>query len=355
MIEELRNDLHSTDRAGEAVAIWEKGVQKEKDGSMTDAVNFYRQALKINEKVEKIYRNILHEEWALQKQLQELKVSSNVNEGTTDAGAHVEQGLSSNIGREADNVLPCWILEMLPNDILLKIVESVILISGESWLNLSLTCTTFNELCFHNSIAFKKFAGYVYSRQTYDKISMDLNGISDLTILEEALWGSNHEKMLQDRPYVKFQGVYISIVNYLRHGSVAEGSSSLINPIHMITYYRYLRFYPNGQCLRLLTTEEPSHIVKRYTDKTPPHGSEICRWDIGFADNFGHLTIRRSSEKYSFVEELQIKSQGSRRHHKLKWLNSTVLDKEGNISECSLRNEKPFFFSRVKSYITDIE
>lgn len=338
------------DTSLKAVSIWEKGVQKERDGSMTDAIKFYRQALKIHDKVENIYRKKLHEEWMLQKKLAELEISS-----TSDSSPEGERDTITlnDHEEEEQELLPCWILEMLPSDILLEIVEQVVLISGESWLNLSQTCKKFNELCFHNSIPYKVFASYIYARQKYDEISLELNDISDLSILENELWGSNHKKMLKDRPYLKFQGVYISIVNYLRHGANAEGSSSLINPIHMITYYRYFRFYPDGRCLRLVTTSEPSQIINHYNDKNPPSGSDICQWSISLDDNLGHLNVRRSSEKYSFIEEFRIKNQGYKRHHRLKWSTSTVIDKEGNASECSLRNEKPFFFSRVRSFATE--
>lgn len=49
-------DYEKDPRAKEAIAIWEKGVLKEKDGSMSDAINFYRSALKIHDNVESLYR-----------------------------------------------------------------------------------------------------------------------------------------------------------------------------------------------------------------------------------------------------------------------------------------------------------
>ena len=37
----------------EAISIWEKGVLKEKDGSMSDAINYYRKAIKIHDGVDR--------------------------------------------------------------------------------------------------------------------------------------------------------------------------------------------------------------------------------------------------------------------------------------------------------------
>lgn len=60
-------DYEKDPRAKEAIAIWEKGVLKEKDGSMSDAINFYRSALKIHDNVESLYRKKILDEWMLHK------------------------------------------------------------------------------------------------------------------------------------------------------------------------------------------------------------------------------------------------------------------------------------------------
>ncbi|CAI4046056.1 hypothetical protein SKDZ_12G1470 [Saccharomyces kudriavzevii ZP591] len=337
-------DYEKDPRAKEAIAIWEKGVLKEKDGSMSDAINFYRSALKIHDNVERLYRKKLHDEWILHKKLSELSVvpkDSSEQNGTGKDALH---------GVRNVELPPCWILEILPNDILLRIIKRVVLMSGESWVNLSMSCSTFNKLCFHDSMPFKTFAKYIYSKQKYNQMAMDLNGITNVCTFEKEMWQGDDIRMLNERPYIKFEGIYISVVNYLRYGSNAEGSSSLLNPVHMITYYRYFRFYENGQCLRLLTTDEPSFVVKHFAKENKPKHSDTCYWTLGFDYNFGHLKIMRSDEKYTFVEEFQIKNQGTKRYQRLKWLSSTVMDKEGNMSDCSLKNEKSFVFSRVKSF-----
>src|SRR6266496_4311798 len=37
-----------------------------------------------------------------------------------------------------------------------------------------------------------------------------------------------------------------------------------IKPIHLVTYYRYLRFFSDGSCITLLTTKEPIQVVKNF-------------------------------------------------------------------------------------------
>lgn len=340
----------------EALSIWEKGVLKEKNGSMADAINYYRKAIKIYEGVEQLYRKKLHDEWILQRQLQSITINENqksqIISNDKDDGTlgNNENAIQDEIEEKEDEVLPCWILKILPNDILLRIVKYVVLLSGESWVNLSLTCQRFNQLCFNNTFPYKVFKDFIYSKQQYDNESLILNGINDLNVMEKELWGDDYITMIKLRPFIKFGGVYISVVNYLRYGTNAEGSSSLLNPVHMITYYRYFRFYEDGTVLRLLTTDEPAHVVKNFHKENRPKNSEICTWKIGFDDNFGRVTITRSNQKYIFKETLVIKKQGNKIHQRLKWISSTVENNEGEISECSLRNEKPFYFSRVRSF-----
>ena len=62
--------------------------------------------------------------------------------------------------------------------------------------------------------------------------------------------------MFRNRPRLRFGGVYISTVNYVRPGaSLPNQQMTWSTPLHVVTYYRYLRFYRDGSCISLLTTE----------------------------------------------------------------------------------------------------
>lgn len=159
--------------------------------------------------------------------------------------------------------------------------------------------------------------------------------------------------MLKMRPYIKFQGVYISVNNYIRQGGYVEGSSSLFNPIHMVTYYRYFRFMPNGDVIRLLTTDEPSAVVKNlyygYKD------SVIGRWSIN-TTNANLLTIERLNKTGDKCYE-QLNIENHRKvlpHNKLTWIESFFYDEFGEKFNFNLKKEKNFYFSRVRSYDVEI-
>lgn len=73
---------------------------------------------------------------------------------------------------------------------------------------------------------------------------------------------SSWSEVFQSYPRIRFTGIYISTVNYTRAGATSSFSNvSWNSPIHIVTYYRYLRFYPDGSVISLLSTTEPVDVV----------------------------------------------------------------------------------------------
>jgi hypothetical protein len=50
--------------------------------------------------------------------------------------------------------------------------------------------------------------------------------------------------MFLDRPHLRFDGVYVSRNTYLRTGVVEW---KIKNPVHLVCYFRYYRFFPDGE------------------------------------------------------------------------------------------------------------
>ncbi|KAL6945314.1 hypothetical protein ACO0QE_002764 [Hanseniaspora vineae] len=335
-----------------SLELWELGFSKEQQGSMTDAIKYYRQALRLNPDVESTYRKKVQHEIKVNRELQELKVREN-QELVKKLQSIDKNDSKENTPDEEKVVLePCLLFEMLPSELLMSICEQVMCMSGESWVNLSLTCSFLNTLSFsENSRIFKRLARKIYPYQSYDlTLFRRLSPVETKNINELQLesYSYDYRKMLRERPFMKFEGIYISVNNYLRHGSIPEGSSSLLNPIHMITYYRYFRFFSNGTVLRFVTSEEPQAIVKKFNENLKD--IQTCKWSINVEDP-SLLTIERHSAKYTYIEQFQIANQNKfKRHNKLKWIESYFLDKDGEKIVYNLKNEKPFVFSRVRSY-----
>lgn len=68
--------------------------------------------------------------------------------------------------------------------------------------------------------------------------------------------------MYIERPRVCFNGCYISKTSYLRYGE-RSFQDQFYRPVHLVVYYRYIRFFPDGSVLVMQSTDEPAHTVAK--------------------------------------------------------------------------------------------
>lgn len=191
--------------------------------------------------------------------------------------------------------------------------------------------------------------------------------------------------MFRSRPRVRFNGCYICTVNYVRTGQASTNLSTWgSNPIHIVTYYRYLRLYRDGSAISLLTTAEPVDVVHHLTkDMLMLHRGNAHahlpsavmnqaykgRWRLsssalnGDSDEGtaagelqeGDLYVETEGVgvKYMYRMDLTLRNagKGGARNNKLGWKGHYSYNKlTDDWAEFGLKNDKPFFFSRVKSY-----
>ncbi|OAQ76498.1 F-box domain-containing protein [Purpureocillium lilacinum] len=72
--------------------------------------------------------------------------------------------------------------------------------------------------------------------------------------------------LFRGRPRIRFNGCYISTVNYVRTGQMSTNQATWGGaPVHIVTYYRYLRFFRDGSCISLLATDPPRDVVHHLT------------------------------------------------------------------------------------------
>jgi F-box protein 9 len=225
--------------------------------------------------------------------------------------------------------------------------------------------------------------------------------------LYSALYSSSWQRMFRLRPRLRFNGCYISTVNYIRAGqSSVSHISWTSNPVHIVTYYRYLRLFRDGTAISLLTTDEPPDVVHHLTkDLVALHRSSSPtahlpgavmqsalrgRWRLGSAAAVeqeqgqaqaqaqaqeqeqaqpgrppppqpqgdaveGELCVETEGVgKYVYRMELSLRTAGKgggARHNKLAWRGFYSYNRlTDDWAEFGLKHDKNFFFSRVKSY-----
>lgn len=187
-----------------------------------------------------------------------------------------------------------------------------------------------------------------------------------------------YRALFRRRPRVRFNGCYISTVNYTRPGASSPTSVTWNSPIHIVTYYRYLRFLRNGTCIFLTTTSEPADVVPYLYPEhmhknhgalpsAPIKDALLGRWRLtgpevpGLEDGEkeGTLIVETAgaAPKYFYKMVLGLGSAGrGARNNKLAWQGYWSYNRlTDDWAEFGLRNDRPFYWSRVKSYGTGYE
>lgn len=194
------------------------------------------------------------------------------------------------------------------------------------------------------------------------------------SVILHSLYSSSWQQMFRLRPRLRFNGCYISTNNYIRPGQAAPSHVTWNSPVHIVTYYRYLRFFRDGSVISLLTTTEPAEVVHHLTPElisTHQQGANAHlpsvvmqhalrgRWRLLPAAEHpdgieGDVCVETEGvgPKYMYRQDLSLRSAGKGvRNNKLVWSGFWFYNRlTDDWAEFSRRNEKPLFWSRVRSY-----
>ncbi|KAF4611137.1 hypothetical protein D9613_006982 [Agrocybe pediades] len=203
---------------------------------------------------------------------------------------------------------------------------------------------------------------------------LDFDALS--TVIERFLW--DFRRVYIEQPRVRLDGIYIATCLYIRAGT---SENSWVNSSHLITYHRYLRFFPNGQVLSLLANEEhtPQQVIPMLKPSLRMNGLHIGQWKLegstvhltNLIDASGRYILPTSVDtedpshlgsptpnngehpRYVFLMTLELKSRPLGRWNKMDILAYESLNLgSGEVDPFMLKNERPFWFSKVRSYGT---
>ena len=146
---------------------------------------------------------------------------------------------------------PCY-LATIPDELLLNILLHLSLTSLSSLTRMALVCKKLFALSQGENSLYKAICLHYFRH--FDSPSTLLLRIPE--------YNNDWRKMLIERPRLRFDGIYIATCHYLRPG---VNDYSWNTPIHMVTYFRFIRFYPEGRCITVLTTLEPKDVVHSIT------------------------------------------------------------------------------------------
>ena len=427
-----------------ALEHFEKAVEKESTGNLGDSLHHYRKAYKLDAQVDQQYKNKhFAERWKAAK-----SNPSNAAVTVPNPAHHSSEAVGEALTTEelvqsfadcqiqgaepiitGDRLPPCTIQE-LPTEVLVEMLHHIGSIDPALLARLALTAKTLAYHIFTENAIWKRIAlgpEFGLAGQQY-KFATDVRGrpailetleeddfneppsITELSFPKDTLW----RDFFHTYPRIRFSGIYISTVNYTRAGGASASQTVWSTPVHIITYYRYLRFFRDGTCISLLTTNEPIDVVHHLTPENlnlvrskgghsnhhplnftasasamhPPNQAAIApasaqntmkhalrgRWRLGRPDQQTpplphsnssphpatptdlHIETEGAGPKYMYTMSLSLKSTSTRSPHATKnnkliwqgfWSYNHLTD---DWAEFSLKNDKPFYFSRVKRY-----
>jgi F-box protein 9 len=422
-----------------ALEHFERAVEKEDQGNLGESLSHYRKAYKMDAKVDQTYKN---------KHFAHRWKQSNPNPSNA---APTVPNPAHHSSAEAGEVLPapeliptfaglpiegappmikgdipppCPIAR-LPAEVLVEMLQVIGTKDPALLARLSLVCKNMAYHIYTENSIWKKLAlgpHFGFASQQF-QFATDLQGrelifetleeddepappVTEQSFPRSTIW----RDVFHAHPRIRFSGVYISTVNYSRPGGASATAHVWSNPIHVVTYYRYLRFFRDGTCISLLTVNEPIDVVPHLTwenlnlvrskggatlpvtalpppppaggatQAPPPSAQNIMkhalrgRWRLCHPNHIAsanegtdptnaaalvpgdlHIETEGAGPRYMYTMHLSLKSTSRSRtapkNTKLVWKGFWSYNQlSSDWAEFGLRNDKPFYFSRVKRY-----
>jgi F-box protein 9 len=278
-----------------ALEHYERAVEYESQGNLGASLSHYRRAYRLNDRVDQIYKS---------KHFPAKSKPANPNPpnapATVPSTAHhswkepgadlLTSDLVASFARaaivgappliEGDQPPPCHV-SSLPSEVLLEILLQTAILDPASFVRLGTVCKALAyHVCTETQIWKRVALGAEFglASQVYDfsttlqgreLIDRTVDAVPDrFSITEHSFPDQRHQdwrEVFHSYPRIRFTGVYISTVNYTRPGGASASQVMWNSPVHIVTYYRYLRFFRDGTVISLLTTNEPIEVVQHLT------------------------------------------------------------------------------------------
>ncbi|KAL2834203.1 hypothetical protein BDW59DRAFT_44792 [Aspergillus cavernicola] len=272
-----------------ALEHFERAVQREEEGNLGDSLQHYRKAYRLDAAVDKEYRNKHYAGTWKKKASQAAPADESAKAAPVDDQPTFvpTPELIASFARfpilpaeppvEGDPPPPCPIAHV-PSEVIVEILEHVARMDPAAFCRMALVCKRFAYHFSHEQHIWKRVcqgSKFGFGAMHYS-FACDIHGNPEHTLAPQPRYTpfptdlpvqlpsplSSWSEVFHTFPRIRFTGIYISTVNYTRAGAASAYSNiSWNSPIHIVTYYRYLRFYPDGTVIYLLTTSEPVDVV----------------------------------------------------------------------------------------------
>ncbi|KAI0289454.1 hypothetical protein BC826DRAFT_1092769 [Russula brevipes] len=353
----------------DALEAYTRAIKHEQVGELDDALRLYRQAFRMDSNVDRAY----HHQNALAATPLEKRMENNVavlvdsgSETVAPVVAHARPLLSVNshpdrqvagllAGIVVDFPTPLAFepedervplpLQRLPDELILYILSYLGYVAIECFARVSRKA----RMITLDATIWRSFV-----ESTYRPPQISPDEVLDDIVEKHS---SDYRRVYIERPRVRLDGVYIAVCHYIRPGM---SENAWVNVGTFIHTSSFRRFYPNGQVISLLTNEEhePQHIITVLRPTLRMKGFYTGTWMLsGLTVHVSNLVDPSNpTTRYSFKMTLTLRSRPLGRWNKLEFNEYESINiADGEAAALSLKNERPFWFSKVRSYGSRIE
>ncbi|XP_054268846.1 F-box only protein 9 [Macrosteles quadrilineatus] len=350
-----------------------KGIENEQKGKLYEAIQFYRRAVQLIPDIEfKIYESTKNQRPSAEPTQHEVdedaedrtpgeeeEEEEEFDPSQTDLVSHLQRVMARSycICQPKQPQMTTHI-SALPVEIILYILRWVV----SSDLDLRSL-----EMCSQVSRGF-----YVCSRDSeiWRLACVRVWGINCGGLSSYKTW----REMFISRPRLLYNGCYISKTTYIRSGENSF-QDQFYRPWHLVQYYRYIRFFPEGLVLMLTTAEEPMSCLSLLKARQARHPA-VMIGHYRLCDDRVTLTVQKqetggpqkykqrrnnNTQEHTFHLEFEIVPRRSKNHGQLRWRCYSVFTKNRDGHETSSTFEvvgsrfPSLWFSRVKSYTAEAD
>ncbi|KAI9494642.1 hypothetical protein BDB00DRAFT_938186 [Zychaea mexicana] len=232
----------------------------------------------------------------------------------------------------------------LPDEMLVHVLGHLVLYSIATMPTFALVCKRF-FLATRSASLWRHACEHMFRAPGMTLVQSRYYQAEFVNTLYDGYW----LKMFIERPRLRYDGVYISVCQYIRPGT---SESAWTQPVHLVTYYRYLRFFPDGSIVKYLSTDEPADVIRLLTPEFARR--QVFHGRFCLDDDSGQVAVDmrdKTRPRDRFQMMLYIKGTSRGRHNKLGWLSYTSKkDGREDGTTYDLKLMRPYFFSVVRSY-----
>lgn len=153
-------------------------------------------------------------------------------------------------------------------------------------------------------------------------------------------FGNSWRELFLHKPHLHFDGLYVNKSSSIRPGLREWGD--LYDPIRVIKYFRYIRFYPDGTAITMLSNTEPRTVLA-HTKREIQNEERAKKGSYVFDDGKIEIVVRLDP-RTTFRYRLFIAKTNARVRQCLRWSSMQCIMADGEEVTVPFDNEGPYYF-----------